>query len=169
MNRRTLPVGCRSLFEKDKLLFAFGVAAGLQVDARRMDPADLRFLLTGGVAVGELPVPNPCPTWLSDKSWGEICRASKLPDPLWQVSPSLPHKVLFGLSLFLWYCVSRIVMHACMFQARSSSTSTPGKRTGSFMFLAVLHTSFSLPCAGFARLHCSQQCFLEEDLRQPGA
>ena len=77
---------CRSLFEKDKLLFAFGVAAGLQVDAGKMDPADLRFLLTGGVAVGDLPAPNPCPAWLSDKSWGEVCRASKLPDPIWQVS-----------------------------------------------------------------------------------
>ncbi|DBB17910.1 TPA: hypothetical protein ACH3X3_002922 [Trebouxia sp. C0006] len=78
---------CRSLFEKDKLLFAFGVAAGLQVDAGKMDPADLRFLLTGGVAVGDLPAPNPCPAWLSDKSWGEICRASKLPDPIWQGLP----------------------------------------------------------------------------------
>lgn len=77
---------CRSLFEKDKLLFAFGVAAGLQVDGGKMEPADLRFLLTGGVAVGELPAPNPCPAWLSDKSWGEVCRASKLPDPIWQVS-----------------------------------------------------------------------------------
>jgi len=74
------------LFEKDKLLFAFGVAAGLQVDGGKMDPADLRFLLTGGVAVGDLPAPNPCPAWLSDKSWGEVCRASKLPDPVWQVS-----------------------------------------------------------------------------------
>lgn len=79
-------VCCRSLFEKDKLLFALGVASSLQVDAGQMDPADLRFLLTGGVAVGDLPAPNPCPTWLSDKSWGEICRASKLPDPIWQVT-----------------------------------------------------------------------------------
>lgn len=55
------------------------------MDAGKMDPADLRFLLTGGVAVGDLPAPNPCPAWLSDKSWGEICRASKLPDPIWQV------------------------------------------------------------------------------------
>lgn len=83
-------VGCRSLFEKDKLLFAFGVAAGLQVDAGQMHPADLRFLLTGGVAVGDLPAPNPAPTWLSDKSWGEVCRASKLPNPIWQVSSQLP-------------------------------------------------------------------------------
>ena len=88
---------CRSLFEKDKLLFAFGVAAGLQVDAGKMDPADLRFLLTGGVAVGDLPAPNPCPAWLSDKSWGEVCRASKLPDPIWQASRhSAPHRKLIA-------------------------------------------------------------------------
>ena len=76
----------RSLFEKDKLLFAFGVAAGLQVDNGKMDPAELRFLLTGGIAVGDVPAPNPCPAWLSQKSWGEICRAANLPSPIWQVS-----------------------------------------------------------------------------------
>lgn len=75
----------RSLFEKDKLLFAFGVAAGLQVDSGKMDPAELRFLLTGGIAVGDVPAPNPCPAWLSHKSWGEICRAANLPSPVWQV------------------------------------------------------------------------------------
>ena len=36
-----------------------------------------RFLLTGGVAL-ENPHPNPFPQWLSDKSWGEIVRASDL-------------------------------------------------------------------------------------------
>eukprot|EP00955_Chlamydomonas_euryale_P062388 358369-Chlamydomonas_euryale.AAC.1 len=41
---------CRSLFEKDKLLFAFLLAAKLLIDRRRMAPAELRFLLTGGVA-----------------------------------------------------------------------------------------------------------------------
>lgn len=82
---------CRSLFEKDKLLFAFGVAAGLQVDSGKMDPAELRFLLTGGVAVGDVPAPNPCPGWLSGKSWGEICRAANLPNPVWQVSPHHMH------------------------------------------------------------------------------
>ncbi|KAK9812825.1 hypothetical protein WJX72_004356 [[Myrmecia] bisecta] len=75
---------CRSLFEKDKLLFAFGVAAGLQMDAGRMSGAELRFLLTGGVAVGDLPAPNPAPAWLSEKSWGEICRAAQLPSPIWK-------------------------------------------------------------------------------------
>ena len=76
---------CRSLFEKDKLLFAFGLASGLQVDAGAMNAAELRFLLTGGVAVGNDDRPNPCSTWLSDKSWGEICRASQLLQEVWQV------------------------------------------------------------------------------------
>ncbi len=40
---------CRSLFEKDKLLFALLLAAKLAMDANRMDPRDLRFLLTGGI------------------------------------------------------------------------------------------------------------------------
>lgn len=39
---------CRSLFEKDKLLFAFALAAHLGVAAKKVDPGQLRFLLTGG-------------------------------------------------------------------------------------------------------------------------
>ncbi|GFH10421.1 uncharacterized protein HaLaN_05731, partial [Haematococcus lacustris] len=67
---------CRSLFEKDKLLFAFLLASKLALDNRRMEPQELRFLLTGGVALGDLPNPNPDPDWISDKMWGEMCRLS---------------------------------------------------------------------------------------------
>ena len=42
-----------------------------------MDDQTWRFILTGGVAL-ENPHPNPFPQWLSDKSWGEIVRASEL-------------------------------------------------------------------------------------------
>ena len=43
-----------------------------------VDDQEWRFLLTGGVAL-ENPYPNPASTWLSDKSWSEIVRASQLP------------------------------------------------------------------------------------------
>jgi dynein heavy chain len=68
----------RSLFEKDKLLFAFVLSSKLLIDRQRMNPAELRFLLTGGVAVGELSEANPDPSWISDKMWGEMNRASDL-------------------------------------------------------------------------------------------
>ena len=34
----------------------------------------IRYFLTGGVAVGDVGVKNPCADWLSDKSWGEVTR-----------------------------------------------------------------------------------------------
>ena len=39
---------CRSLFEKDKLLFAFVLASKLQMDEHKMLSEELRFMLTGG-------------------------------------------------------------------------------------------------------------------------
>ena len=69
---------CRSLFEKDKLLFSFLLCIGVLKGKGEVDEESWRFLLTGGVAL-ENPHPNPFPEWLSDKSWGEIVRASELP------------------------------------------------------------------------------------------
>ena len=36
------------------------------------------FFLTGGVGL-ENKVPNPAPSWLSDKAWDEVCRMCDLP------------------------------------------------------------------------------------------
>lgn len=33
---------------------------------------------TGGLALGSPSQPNPAPDWMTEKSWGELCRASDL-------------------------------------------------------------------------------------------
>uniref|UniRef100_A0A803XM02 Dynein axonemal heavy chain 3 n=1 Tax=Meleagris gallopavo TaxID=9103 RepID=A0A803XM02_MELGA len=68
---------CRSLFEKDKLLFSLLLTVGIMKGRGQIDDEVWRFLLTGGVALDN-PHPNPAPDWLSDKSWAELVRASCL-------------------------------------------------------------------------------------------
>ncbi|XP_062999548.1 dynein axonemal heavy chain 3 [Elgaria multicarinata webbii] len=68
---------CRSLFEKDKLLFSLLLTIGIMKGKDEIDDEVWRFLLTGGVALDN-PYPNPAPEWLTEKSWAEIVRASGL-------------------------------------------------------------------------------------------
>nr|CAD7593860.1 unnamed protein product [Timema genevievae] len=68
---------CRSLFEKDKIVFSLVLCVGILMAENKLDEDTWQFLLTGGVALDN-PYPNPDPTWLGDKSWAEIVRASGL-------------------------------------------------------------------------------------------
>lgn len=68
---------CRSLFEKDKLLFSFILTVALESVHGRIEDDVWRFLLTGGVGMDN-PHPNPAPMWLSEKSWAECVRASEI-------------------------------------------------------------------------------------------
>uniref|UniRef100_A0A672TR52 Dynein axonemal heavy chain 3 n=1 Tax=Strigops habroptila TaxID=2489341 RepID=A0A672TR52_STRHB len=68
---------CRSLFEKDKVLFSLLLTIGIMKGKDQIDDEVWRFLLTGGVALDN-PHPNPAPDWLSEKSWAELVRASSL-------------------------------------------------------------------------------------------
>jgi dynein heavy chain len=69
----------RSLFEKDRLLFSFNLCLKFMDFRKELDAEELRFLITGGAALDEKYPNVPDTTWLTEKSWNEICRLSKLP------------------------------------------------------------------------------------------
>lgn len=68
---------CRSLFEKDKLIFSLILTVSILKYQNMIDEETWNFFLTGGVSL-ENPYPNPASEWLSEKSWSEIVRASNL-------------------------------------------------------------------------------------------
>lgn len=63
---------CRSLFDKDKLMFSFIMCTKMMLANEEMNHDEYIFLITGGIAV-ENPLKNPV-EWLPVKSWDEICR-----------------------------------------------------------------------------------------------
>ena len=73
---------CRSLFEKDKLLFSFQVCTKIMQSEDRIDPKELRFLMTGGTK-SQIDSPNPTQeedrTWLENKDWAAILELSEMP------------------------------------------------------------------------------------------
>ncbi|KAJ1555349.1 Dynein heavy chain 7, axonemal [Nowakowskiella sp. JEL0078] len=69
---------CRSLFEKDKLLFSFLLCINILQNRKEIEETEFQFLITGGLSLGGVSLENPDSSLISDKSWAEICRMSDL-------------------------------------------------------------------------------------------
>jgi dynein heavy chain len=67
---------CRSLLEKDKLLFSFSLTTRLMQSHGKIPGHEFLFLMTGGVVIDNIYL-NPNNSWISEKMWGEICRLSE--------------------------------------------------------------------------------------------
>ncbi|VVD03486.1 unnamed protein product [Leptidea sinapis] len=67
---------CRSLFDKDKLMFSFIMCSKMMLSTGEMNHEEYIFLITGGIAI-ENPHKKPY-EWIPDKSWDEICRLDDL-------------------------------------------------------------------------------------------
>jgi dynein heavy chain len=70
---------CRSLFEKDKLLFSFLICLKIMEEVPgALDQREVRFLMTGGTKV-EMKRPNPAGVegWLTDKTWASVLQVSE--------------------------------------------------------------------------------------------
>ncbi|XP_041639844.1 dynein heavy chain 1, axonemal [Cheilinus undulatus] len=67
---------CRSLFEKHKLMFAFLLCIRIMMNDNKINMAEWRYLLSGGMPIKELT--NPAVSWLSDRAWQDILGLSAL-------------------------------------------------------------------------------------------
>ncbi|XP_015437708.1 PREDICTED: dynein heavy chain 7, axonemal-like [Dufourea novaeangliae] len=69
---------CRSLFEKDKVLYSFVLYTTILLTENAITRDELMFFLSGGTTLAAIS-DNPMADWLPDKSWAEISRVQTLP------------------------------------------------------------------------------------------
>ena len=69
---------CRSLFEKDKLLFSYTMCIAIRDGAGLMNMEEYNFMLTGGISLAANTQRNPGAGWLAEDRWDQICRLGDL-------------------------------------------------------------------------------------------
>jgi dynein heavy chain len=69
---------CRSIFEKDKLLFSFLLTSNIILSEGKIDLKQYE-LLTSTLSGLENPLdmPNPASDWLPQSSWNKLCTCAK--------------------------------------------------------------------------------------------
>ncbi|GKT24643.1 Dynein axonemal heavy chain 10, partial [Aduncisulcus paluster] len=63
---------CRSLFGRDKLLFAFWMAISIADGAGKLNKDLLNFFLKGNLSLDAPTEVNPCEEWINAASWSDI-------------------------------------------------------------------------------------------------
>ena len=72
--------GCRALFDKHRLLFAFRLCLAKLRSEDKLDDAEYDFFLRGGQVFDRSGRPaNACAEWLSEAGWDNMCELAKLP------------------------------------------------------------------------------------------
>lgn len=70
---------CRSIFEKDKLLFSFILATKILLSSNQIGDKEFIYLLTGGTSNKTTTAQqNPDPSWITDKVWIDVCNLNQL-------------------------------------------------------------------------------------------
>ncbi|ESO02212.1 hypothetical protein HELRODRAFT_65497 [Helobdella robusta] len=69
---------CRSLFEQHKLVFSLYLTVQIEMSKNELTLQEFTFFLTGGVGFENKLEKPAAESWLSDKSWDELCRLSDL-------------------------------------------------------------------------------------------
>lgn len=69
---------CRSLFEKDKTLFAFVLTTKIMISNNQMTISDLHFLLNEDFKAIENEIENPDSSWLPEKTWSSILKLQQI-------------------------------------------------------------------------------------------
>ncbi|XP_044742040.1 dynein axonemal heavy chain 12 [Chrysoperla carnea] len=64
---------CRSLFEKDKLLYSFILYSKIMISKNKIDARLYMWFLTGGSSL-KVDYENPASEWLNDTSWTQLCQ-----------------------------------------------------------------------------------------------
>ena len=71
---------CRSLFEKDKLVFSLLLCVSLLMGYDKLDYTEWRYLLTGGILLDASGISKKPPdAWVSEKMWQDINCLGQLP------------------------------------------------------------------------------------------